>query len=87
MKTVKKGKEYKRVFDIVADHMVKNQGWAFCPKSEWREKVRDAEPVETKKKVKKNKKGFGKHKLVPIRTRSIKVDDAGVNLETGKYSG
>ena len=53
MKTLKKGKEYKRVFDIVADHMVKKQGWAYCPKGEWKEKVRDAKPVETKKKLKK----------------------------------
>ena len=57
MKTLKrknKGKqEYKRVFDIVADNMVKNQGWTYCPKSEWREKVRDAKPVETEKKLKK----------------------------------
>jgi|AP03_1055505.scaffolds.fasta_scaffold1090266_1 hypothetical protein len=57
MKTLKKknkGKqEYKRVFDIVADNMVKNQGWSYCPKSEWREKVRDAKPVETKKNIKK----------------------------------
>jgi len=57
MKTLKKknkGKqEYKRVFDIVADNMVKNQGWAYCPKGEWKEKVRDTKPVESKKKVKK----------------------------------
>ena len=63
MKTLKKknkGKqEYKRVFDIVADNMVKNQGWAYCPKGEWKEKVRDAqEPVKkvSKKKSKKNDK-------------------------------
>ena len=53
MKTVKKGKERKRVFDIVAENMVKNQGWEYCPKSEWREKVRDAKPIESKKKLKK----------------------------------
>ena len=57
MKTLKKKnkgeQEYKRVFDIVADNMVKNQGWAYCPKSEWREKVRDAKPIESKKKLKK----------------------------------
>ena len=59
MKTLKKknkGKqEYKRVFDIVADHMVKNQGWAYCPKGEWKDKVRDVKSVETKKKVSKKK--------------------------------
>tara|TARA_Y100000310_G_scaffold208116_1_gene208626 strand:- start:846 stop:1040 length:195 start_codon:yes stop_codon:yes gene_type:complete len=54
MKTIKKkGKEPQRVFDIVAENMVKNQGWSYCPKSEWREKVRDAKPVETKKNIKK----------------------------------
>ena len=70
MKTVKKGKTMKRMPDGMAQEMVQ-RGWKYCSKSEWREKVRDAEPVESKKKVKK-KKDFGKHKLVPIKTRPIK---------------
>ena len=57
MKTIKKKnkgeQEYNRVFDIVAENMVKNQGWEYCPKTEWKEKVRDVKPVETKKKLKK----------------------------------
>ena len=52
MKTIKKNKEIKRVSDKQAEEKVK-EGWKYCPKSEWREKVRDAKPVETKKKVKK----------------------------------
>ena len=59
MKTLKKknkGKqEYKRVFDIVADNMVKNQGWAFCPKGEWKEKVGDKPLPATTLKSKKKK--------------------------------
>jgi hypothetical protein len=33
-----------------------NKGWSFCPKSEWKEKVRDKERVVERKnkKVKKN---------------------------------
>jgi hypothetical protein len=53
MKTLKKGKEYKRVFDIVAENMVKNQGWKYCPKQEWREKVRDVKVEKPKKKESK----------------------------------
>ena len=53
MKSVKKGKKIQRVFDTQAKKMVKNEGWKYCPKSEWREKVRDAKPVETEKKLKK----------------------------------
>ena len=59
MKTLKKknkGKqEYKRVFDTVADHMVKNQGWAYCPKGEWKEKVRDIENPKSNTTPTKNK--------------------------------
>ena len=50
MKTVKKDKTIKRMPDGFAQEMVL-KGWKYCPKSEWREKVRDAKPVETKKKV------------------------------------
>ena len=55
MKTVKKrNKLPRRVSDAMAEEMVKQQGWKYCPKGEWREKVRDAKPVE--KKVSKKKK-------------------------------
>ena len=53
MKTIKKGKIVKRASDEDAAQQVKS-GWKYCPKSEWREKVRDAKPVE-KKKVSKKK--------------------------------
>ena len=53
MKTIKKGKKIARASDDAAQEMVKTKGWKYCPKSEWREKVRDAKPVETKKKVTK----------------------------------
>jgi len=60
MKTVKKkGKEPQRVFDIVAENLVKNQGWQYCPKSEWKTKVRDAtvtKPTKAKKRNPKKKK-------------------------------
>ena len=40
MKTVKKAKKIERVTDLKAQNMVKN-GWQYCPKSEWKNKVRD----------------------------------------------
>lgn len=79
MKTIKKNKNIKRVRDEEAENLVKGEGWKYCPKSEWRTKVRDKDDVlasvpEIKKKKKKKKK-------------FIKVDDAGVNLKTGKFNG
>ena len=41
MKTIKKAKKIERVTDLEAQNMVKNDGWQYCPKSEWRKKVRD----------------------------------------------
>jgi hypothetical protein len=41
VKTVKQGAEYKRVSDEVAETMVA-KGWKYCPKEEWKMKVRDA---------------------------------------------
>ena len=93
--------------DGAAQEIVKQKGWKYCPKSDWREKVRDAKPVEKKKKVtKKNlKKLFGtpsnhgdaKYVRNPKATafrdkvlgkkKFIKVDDAGVDLKTGKFNG
>jgi hypothetical protein len=114
MKTVKKDKKIARASDDAAREMVKTKGWKYCSKSEWREKVRDAKPVETKKKVKKKslkkrdlKKLFGiphpsnqcdaKYVENPKATafrdkvlgkkKFIKVDDAGVDLKTGKFNG
>jgi len=54
MKTIKKGKIIKRASDEDAEQQVKS-GWKYCPKSEWREKVRDAKPVEEKKVEEKKK--------------------------------
>lgn len=36
MKCVKKKKIYKRVSDQEAESLVKNEGWKYCPKHEWR---------------------------------------------------
>jgi hypothetical protein len=32
---------FKRVKDDIADKMIKNEGWEYCPKSEWKINVRD----------------------------------------------
>ena len=55
MKTVKKNKEIERVSDSVAAHRIKNEGWKYCSKTEWREKVRDAKPKNVRKKKAKKK--------------------------------
>lgn len=45
MKTIKKTNndiiEYSRVSDEIADEKIKNEGWKYCPKSEWKINVRD----------------------------------------------
>lgn len=38
MKTVKKGKEIRRVHEKAASKMVSAEGWAYCPKSEYKNK-------------------------------------------------
>jgi hypothetical protein len=53
MKTVKQGKEVKRVSDSDAEIMIKKGGWAYCPKSEWKSKVRDAGKVSKEEKFSK----------------------------------
>jgi len=59
MKTVKKKNRIERVSDKEAEARTKD-GWKYCPKQEWREKVRDMKPKEPNKKatkkVNKNKK-------------------------------
>ena len=40
MKCIKKGEQIKRVKDQEALEMVESEGWEYCPKSEWKEKVR-----------------------------------------------
>ena len=55
MKTIKKGKEIKRVSDDNAAESTKN-GWKYCPKSQWKEKIRAVKPKQDKKKSKKRKK-------------------------------
>lgn len=45
MKTIKKinqdTTEYRRLSDKIADKKVKNEQWQYCPKSEWKNNVRD----------------------------------------------
>tara|TARA_B100000676_G_C17999083_1_gene799741 strand:+ start:993 stop:1169 length:177 start_codon:yes stop_codon:yes gene_type:complete len=55
MKTIKKGNKIVRVSDKEAKTRTKS-GWTYCPKSEWKLKVRDAKPKKATKKVAKNKK-------------------------------
>jgi hypothetical protein len=49
MKTIKRGEEIKRVSDNEAITLVK-EGWAYCPKSEWKQNVRDKDKKEKKPK-------------------------------------
>lgn len=58
MKCIKKGDEIRRVKNDVADIAVVEDGWSFCPKSEWKLKVRDVKKVSKseKKKLAKKKK-------------------------------
>ena len=55
MKTVKKGNKIERVSNKDAETRIDN-GWKYCPKHEWREKVRDAKPKKQNKKTFKKKK-------------------------------
>ena len=55
MKNLKKGKEIQRVSEATSQDRDKIKallelGWKYCPKSEWREKVRDVEPEKKDKK-------------------------------------
>ena len=45
MKTIKKNKKIQRAKDAEAENLVKNKGWKYCPKSEWKEKVRDKNDI------------------------------------------
>ena len=53
MKILKKSGNYRKVSnDHIADDLVKNMGWEFSSRSEWKENIRDSkktEVVETKK--------------------------------------
>jgi hypothetical protein len=41
MKCVKKHGEIKRVNDNLAKQLVEEHNWSYCPKSEWKEKIRN----------------------------------------------
>lgn len=41
MKCIKRHGEIQRVTDIQAEKMVTEEGWEYCPKSEWKKEVRD----------------------------------------------
>ena len=56
MKTIKKKEKidselftYKRVSDDIADKQVRDEGWEFCPKTEWKNNVRDLNKKTNKK--------------------------------------
>lgn len=42
MKTIKKNGRYERLDEQEARLKVTTAGWSYCPKSEWKENVRDA---------------------------------------------
>ena len=54
MKTIKRKREIKRVTDLEATELVK-EDWNYCPKAEWKKKVRDKK-LESKKSNKKKSK-------------------------------
>lgn len=63
MKTVVKNGSYKRVNDLIAEKMVREDLWSYTSKSLWKKNVRDAskakrteEPVEVKEQVMTEKK-------------------------------
>lgn len=61
MKTVQKGEDIKRVQDDEAEFYVKTRGYAYAPKSVWKElkkpvKQNDEDVVEEKKTKSKKKK-------------------------------
>jgi hypothetical protein len=56
MKCVKKLGMIRRVHDFDARTMVENEGWAYCPKSEWKAATRDATKEVHKQSKKGNKK-------------------------------
>lgn len=43
--------DYKRVQDDTAKRMVNDEGWSFCKKTEWKQKVRDIGKTKIQKKV------------------------------------
>ena len=56
MKTILKNDVYERQDDKTADLKARSQGWKFVPKSEWKEKVRDADSeTRAERKAKKAK--------------------------------
>ena len=55
MKTIKNNKKFQRTNDADAENLVKTKGWKYCPKSEWKEKVRDVNKKEETKKSKKKR--------------------------------
>lgn len=59
MKCIKHGDEIRRVSDEQATEKVKN-GWQYCPKSEWKTQVRDANKKPKKAAKKKAKKKAAK---------------------------
>jgi hypothetical protein len=57
MKIIKKNKKIIKIKDAEAAELV-SKGWKYCPKSEWKKKVRDVtkSPAKKSKKQKNEKK-------------------------------
>lgn len=82
MKTVKKANEYKRVTDDVAKNMVKKDGWIYCKKMEWKEKVRGfikQKPITPKTVKKSIEKEVKKEVVAPV------VEKTTTNKKPSKY--
>lgn len=60
MKTMKKAAEIIRVTNDTVNERLKD-GWSFCPKKEWKQKVRDKDKKVEKKPVEKNTIDQGDH--------------------------
>jgi len=61
-----------RVTDEEAMVMVKGSVWVYCSKSEWKEKVRDIEPVkDTTKKTAKSEKADKKKKKADKQSQKL----------------
>jgi hypothetical protein len=51
MKTIKKARKVERASNEAAEEKV-TKGWKYCPKSEWKERVRDKPEEKVKRKKK-----------------------------------
>jgi hypothetical protein len=65
MKCVKKGEEVQNVTDAKAEKLVKNAGYNYCPRSEWKA-IRDAEIKRKKDSQKKKEQSIEAEQLSAV---------------------